>query len=75
MAPVSIDPAAAIPDADLLEQQLGVTTPLSAARPFDALPGDLLSADAADLFEQGYAVPGGDDDYPHLRDPWLGGDV
>ena len=70
MARISLDPAAAIPDADLLEQRLTVTNaPLTGPRcALYALEDELLRADEADLLEQRTLVPiDEDEDYPNTR--------
>lgn len=64
------DPAAAIPDADLLEQSFLVAPdPLTpAANLLAYLDLARLSADEADLLDQFTALPTADDeDYPHDR--------
>ena len=64
MADDRIDPAAEIPEADLLEQQ----APLSSSDTEIGPPTrDAANdpVDEADRWEQEAPVPGDDDDYPH----------
>lgn len=78
MARTTFDPTAAVPDADVLEQEtsvLGGTLTSTLPRP-EGVRSGIAEADEADVLEQVAVLPDGeDDDYPHLRDLWLGRDV
>ena len=69
MARTSIDPAAAIPEADLLDQHIPVTPePLSTAA--GAATADVvLGPDSSDVLDQLTTVPDdGADEYPHAQE-------
>lgn len=72
MAHPHSDPAAAIPDADQLEQQHPLA-PSALTDPTEdelSAASALAAADEADLLEQHSPLPSDDDDddYPHRRD-------
>jgi hypothetical protein len=70
MDAISVDPAAAIPDADVLEQQLAATAaPLTQAEHEQhAVLSAPLGADEADVYEQLMQLPV-DDDEEYLPNP------
>ena len=71
MASQRIDPSEQIPEADLLEQQIPLTSPLidddGSVEGHDAA-ASAEPVDDADRWEQYLPVPSADDEYPHHDD-------